>query len=124
MNLPTRIWQVVVAALGIALLILSARQPDAFVSLDAPVQALGLVLFVLLSLIVKRAGFEVIPDATHSLFGVIDIAAILVFGPVPGACVAAASELIYLVSRAVYRFRHRKTVGVVRQPHLAVQTTA
>ncbi|MFN8484590.1 MAG: SpoIIE family protein phosphatase [Anaerolineae bacterium] len=104
MNLSTRIWQVVVAALGIALLILSARQPDAFVSLDAPVQALGLVLFVLLSIIVKRAGFEVIPDATHSLFGVIDIAAILVFGPVPGACVAAASELIYLVSRAVYRF--------------------
>ena len=26
--------------------------------------------------------------------------------------------------RAVYRFRHRKAVGVVRQPHLTVQTTA
>ncbi|MFN8497454.1 MAG: SpoIIE family protein phosphatase [Anaerolineae bacterium] len=104
MNLPTRIWQVVIAALGVALLILGARQPGAFASLDAPAQWLGLLLFILLSIVVKRAGFEVIPDATHSLFGVIDIAALLVFGPVPGACVAAASELIYLVGRAARRY--------------------
>ncbi len=112
MNLPTRIWQLVIAALGVALLVVAARQPEAFASLNGAGQLLGLALFVLLSIVVKRAGFEVIPDATHSLVGVVDIAALLVFGPVPGACVAAASELIYLVARAVRRYPFSPSVYI------------
>ncbi len=112
MNLPTRIWQLVVAALGVALLVIAARPPAAFASLTDASQLFGLALFVLLSMIVKRAGFEVIPDATHSLVGVVDIAALLVFGPVVGAGVAAMSELIYLVARAVRRYPFSPSVYV------------
>jgi len=65
-----------------------------------------LVAFTGLSVVVKRFGFHVAPEARHSLVGVVDVAAIIILGPVPGAWVASVSGLVYLVLRAV---RHRQT---------------
>jgi serine phosphatase RsbU (regulator of sigma subunit) len=71
-----------------------------------------LLLFAGLSLVVKRFGFHVFDesteraprrtttaDVTHSLVGVIDLAALLVYGPVFGGWVAVLSEFTYLVVR-------------------------
>ncbi|MCW5881253.1 MAG: SpoIIE family protein phosphatase [Anaerolineae bacterium] len=65
---------------------------------------LAVVVFILLSTIVKRAGFRIVPDATHSLVGIVDIAALLLFGPVTGALVAASSEIIYLTAHTFRRY--------------------
>ena len=64
---------------------------------------LPLAFFVLLSVIIKRAGFHVAQSVTHSLVGMVDLAALLLFGPVAGGTVALLSELTYLLLRA---FRH------------------
>lgn len=63
------------------------------------------VFFILLSVIIKRTGFHVAPNVTHSLVGMVDLAAILLFGPMVGGLVALSSELAYLLLRA---FRHQK----------------
>lgn len=65
---------------------------------------LAVVVFILLSTMVKRAGFQIVPDATHSLVGIVDIAALLLFGPITGAVVAASSEAIYLSARTFRRY--------------------
>ena len=59
------------------------------------------LFFVLLSLAVKRSGFHVAPQASHSLVGVVDVSAILVFGPVAGGWVAALSGGLYLFLNAL-----------------------
>jgi serine phosphatase RsbU (regulator of sigma subunit)/putative methionine-R-sulfoxide reductase with GAF domain len=72
---------------------------------------LGLVLlFVLLSCILKHLGFRVDRDVTHSLVGIVDLAAVFVFGPPLGAWVAGLSGLVYLSLRAAY---HRFGPGAV-----------
>ncbi len=58
---------------------------------------LPLVFFILLSFIVKRAGVYSHPDTLHSLVGIVDLAAIFIFGPVPGAWVPAFSSLFYIL---------------------------
>lgn len=75
---------------------------------------LPLILFAGLSLIIKRLGFHVFDgtagraprarrhqpgEVTHSLVGVIDQAALLLYGPVFGGWVAVLSEFIYLMLR-------------------------
>jgi len=65
---------------------------------------LPLAFFAFLSLIIKRTGFHVAPGVTHSLVGVVDVAALLIFGPVAGGTVALISGLAYLLLRA---FRHQ-----------------
>jgi serine phosphatase RsbU (regulator of sigma subunit)/putative methionine-R-sulfoxide reductase with GAF domain len=50
-----------------------------------------LLLFTLLSIGVKRLGFRVTQEVTHSLVGVVDLAALLVLGPLGGGLVAACS---------------------------------
>ncbi len=63
-----------------------------------------LIFFILLSFVVKRAGVYSHPDTLHSLVGIVDLAAIFVFGPVPGAWVPALSSLLYiLVNNLEYR---------------------
>jgi len=65
-----------------------------------------LVGFTGLSVLVKRFGFHVAPEVTHNLVGLVDVAAIIILGPVPGAWVASLSGLAYLVLHAA---RHRQT---------------
>lgn len=62
-----------------------------------------LLVFTGLSLVIKRAGFHTAAPATHSLVGIVDLAAILLFGPVPGGWIAATSEGAYLVLHALRR---------------------
>ena len=62
--------------------------------------------FVALSFILKRAGFHAAPEITHSLVGIIDLAAVLIFGPILGAWVAAVSGFLYLFLNAVRREKH------------------
>ena len=80
-----------------ALAILAGRVPWTQVGLP-------LVFFALLSLIIKRAGFHVTPGVTHSLVSMVDVATLLIFGPVAGGTVALISGLAYLLLRA---FRHQ-----------------
>jgi serine phosphatase RsbU (regulator of sigma subunit) len=65
-----------------------------------------LALFVALSFILKRAGFHAAPEVTHSLVGIVDLAAVLIFGPILGAWVAAVSGFLYLFLNAVRREKH------------------
>lgn len=67
---------------------------------------LPILFFILLSFIVKRAGVYSHPDTLHSLVGIVDLAAIFIFGPVPGAWVPALSSLFYiLINNLEYRRR-------------------
>ena len=68
--------------------------------------ALPLAFFAALSFILKRTGFHVAPDVTHSLVGIVDLAAVFVFGPVLGAWVGAASGFVYLFLYAWRRNKH------------------
>ncbi|MBI5032533.1 MAG: SpoIIE family protein phosphatase [Chloroflexi bacterium] len=67
---------------------------------------LPLTVFVVLSFILKRAGFHAAPEVTHSLVGIIDLAAVLIFGPLLGAWVAAVSGFFYLFLNALRREKH------------------
>lgn len=69
-------------------------------------QVVPLALFIALSFILKRAGFHALPEMTHSLVGIVDLAAVLIFGPVPGAWVAALSGFFYLFLNALRREKH------------------
>ena len=62
--------------------------------------AAPLLFFAALSFMLKRAGFHVAPQVTHSLVGIIDLAALFVFGPILGAWVAASSGFFYLFLNA------------------------
>lgn len=58
---------------------------------------LPILFFILLSFIVKRAGVYSHPDTLHSLVGIVDLAAVFIFGPIPGAWVPAFSSLFYIL---------------------------
>ncbi len=62
-----------------------------------------LLLFSTLSLIIKRFGVHISRDVTHSLVGVVDLAAVLALGPVLGAWAAVMSGFLYLELRALRR---------------------
>lgn len=61
----------------------------------------AIALFTALSCLLKHLGFRVERDVTHSLVGIVDLAAVFVFGPVAGGWVAALSGLLYLGLRAL-----------------------
>ncbi len=65
-----------------------------------------LTFFAALSLVLKRAGFHAAPEVTHSLVGIIDLAAVFIFGPILGAWVAASSGFTYLFLNAWRREKH------------------
>jgi serine phosphatase RsbU (regulator of sigma subunit)/signal transduction protein with GAF and PtsI domain len=93
------LYSIGVGLAGISILVvLTGQVPWAQVGLSP-------AFFILLSVIIKRAGFHIAPNVTHSLVGMVDLAALLLFGPVTGGLVASLSELAYLLLRA---FRHQK----------------
>ncbi|UCC64321.1 MAG: GAF domain-containing protein [Anaerolineae bacterium] len=67
-----------------------------------------LLFFFLLSLTVKRSGFHVAPEISHSLVGVVDVSAMLIFGPVAGGWVAAFSGGLYLLLNALRHGRWQR----------------
>ncbi len=67
--------------------------------------AVPLAFFAALSLFVKRTGFHVAPQVTHSLVGIVDLAAVFIFGPVLGAWVSASSGFLSLLLNA---WRHEQ----------------
>ncbi len=69
-------------------------------------QHLGWLLFlVVLSMAVKRSSFHIASPISHSLVGMVDMSAVLIFGPVSGGWVAALSGGLYLLLNAL---RHRQ----------------
>lgn len=62
----------------------------------------AIALFAGLSCLLKHLGFRIERDVTHSLVGIVDLAAVFAFGPVAGAWVAALSGLFYLGLRALW----------------------
>lgn len=71
---------------------------------DQPLDWWAVLALSLLSILVQRSSFHVGSPATHSLSGVIDVAAVLALGPAGGALVAVVSGLAYL---ELYAVRHR-----------------
>lgn len=67
-----------------------------------------ILFFVLLSMTVKRSGFHAAPRISHSLVGMVDVSALLVFGPVIGGWVAALSGALYLLLNALRRGRRKR----------------
>lgn len=98
-SLFATVYTLTLGAIGVIALILLTDWRVLFANL------LPLAIFTALSLILKRAGFHVAPQVTHSLVGIIDLAAVFVFGPILGAWVAAASGGSYLLLNAVRRTR-------------------
>lgn len=95
-----------VGILGLALLALQSLG----VSEAVPWPAWAAML--VLSVVTKRLGFQVARQVTHSLVGVIDLAALFVFGPLGGGIVAAGSGAICQVLCA------RQTAEAPRQTAL------
>lgn len=62
-----------------------------------------LAFFAFLSFMLKRTGVHVAPEMNQSLVGVVDIAALYLFGPLFGAWVPIASGSVYLVLNAIRR---------------------
>ncbi|MCW5852827.1 MAG: SpoIIE family protein phosphatase [Anaerolineae bacterium] len=103
LGLTARLYQVFIGGLGLGLLLLLTAR------FGLTGHYLILAVFLVLSTLIKRAGFRIVPEATHSLVGIADIAAILLFGPVTGAWVAALSEAAYLGAHAFRRFPFHPT---------------
>ncbi len=103
MSERTRQWIVRLYSLGLGLAGLIAL---AWASRSAglPGQWLPLAYFLLLSFLVKYFGFRAAPEVTHSLGGVVDVAALLTLGTVAGGWVAALSSLLY----SAYGARQRR----------------
>lgn len=74
-----------------------------------------ILFFILLSFIVKRAGVYSHPDTLHSLVGIVDLAAIFIFGPVQGAWVPALSSLLYILINNL-EGRRRSLIGTLESP--------
>lgn len=94
-----RVYRIGVGLVGLGLLISQLRIST------APNSWATVGLFVLFSWAVKRAGFRVTEEVTHSLVNLVDVAAVLLLGPVDGALVSAASSGLYIVS---WGARHRR----------------
>ncbi len=94
------IYSFAVGGSGLLALVL-LTEPRALVA-----NAVPLAFFAALSLFVKRAGFHIAPQVTHSLVGIVDLAAVFIFGPILGAWVAASSGFSYLFLNAWRREQH------------------
>ncbi|HZQ05551.1 MAG TPA: GAF domain-containing protein, partial [Anaerolineae bacterium] len=78
-------------------------------------QALPILFFILLSFIVKRAGVYSGPDTLHSLVGIVDLAAVFIFGPISGAWVPALSSLFYILINNI-EARRRTPLALLESP--------
>lgn len=108
-SLPRLVFSFAVGLLGLGLLIVLTD----WSALAA--QALPILFFILLSFIVKRAGVYSGPDTLHSLVGIVDLAAVFIFGPVQGAWVPALSSLLYILVNNL-EYGRRNVVALLESP--------
>ncbi|MBC7258584.1 MAG: GAF domain-containing protein [Chloroflexi bacterium] len=83
-------FQLTVAAGGLAALAYAAA------TMAWRPQVVPLLLFVALSAILQRSGFHTTQKVTHCLVGMVDVAAVLIFGPLGGAVVSFLGGFVYL----------------------------
>ncbi|MGB9723818.1 MAG: GAF domain-containing protein [Chloroflexia bacterium] len=69
------------------------------------------LLFLLLSLLIKGLGSRVVPRETHSLVGIVDLAALLLFGIPGGAWVAGSGALLYQAEQALVQMARARREG-------------
>ncbi len=75
MSIPrASLYRLLVMVLGYGWLLLAWRQPH------GPIAWSVVGVFVVVSWLVKRAGFRVAAEVTHSLVDLVDVAALLVLG--------------------------------------------
>lgn len=84
------LYRLLVMAAGLGWLLWSLLQPH------GPLDWGVVGIFMLLSAVVKRTGFRVTTDVSHSLVNMVDVAALLVLGPLGGAVVAGVSSIFNL----------------------------
>jgi len=72
---------------------------------DGPHSWSTIAAFVCFSMVIQRMGFHASAELTHSLVGIVDLAAVITFGPLAGGIVAGVSGGAYLMLSAV---RHRR----------------
>ncbi len=99
-TLLATIYSVALGLGGLGFLVAVTPLPDLLAN------AAPLAIFAALSFILKRTGLHIAPQVTHSLVGIVDLAVVLIFGPVLGAWVAASSGFLYLFLTAWRRDRH------------------
>ena len=101
------------AFLGLALL--TALGGWATLLLTQPVfpaeAGLPWLLFLLFSLLIKGLGSRVVPRETHSLVGIVDLAALLLFGISGGAWVAGSGALLYQAEQALVQMGRARRAG-------------
>lgn len=84
------LYRLLVIAAAVGWFLWAIRQPH------DPIPWTVVGIFVLLSVGVKRAGFRVAAEVTHSLVNVVDVGALLVLGPLSGAIVASVSSILHV----------------------------
>lgn len=94
----TILYTLLVGVIGLALLLGATIRTD-----GEPLPWGAILYFALLGLIVKQVGFQVAPGGTHSLAGVVAVAAILVLGPVAAAWAAALTAGTHVLVLAITR---------------------
>ncbi|MBI4670515.1 MAG: SpoIIE family protein phosphatase [Chloroflexi bacterium] len=107
--LPRLIFSFAVGLLGLGVLVLLTDGNALRAHL------LPILFFTLLSFIVKRAGVYSGPDTLHSLVGIVDLAAIFIFGPLTGAWVPAMSSLLYILINNL-EYGRRNLIALFESP--------
>ncbi|HEX8681051.1 MAG TPA: SpoIIE family protein phosphatase [Ardenticatenaceae bacterium] len=104
------LYRLLIIAAGIGWLIWSLRQTH------PPIDWEVVGIFLLLSAFVKRAGFRIATDVTHSLVNMVDVAALLVLGPAGGAIVASISSILNLQFSILFRRPQRRWYDMIDLP--------
>lgn len=103
-----RLYRWGIAVLGLILLAVSLAR------LPSPLPWFSLVVFALLSWAIRRAGFRVAEEVTHSLVNVVDVAAVLLFGPVGGALVGSVGSALAFLFADLWRSQRPLPVLIER----------
>lgn len=90
---------------GWGVLLFAGRQLPAYESLA------NWALFVVLTVLIKGLGSRVVPRETHSLVGILDLAALLLFGPAGGTWVVAIGSFVYQVERSTIEMWRARREG-------------
>ena len=75
----------------------------------------ALILFAVLSALIQRSGFHTTQKVTHCLVGMVDLAALLIFGPLSGAAVSFVGGFVYLFLH-LWRSKEERPDGLLLPP--------
>jgi GAF domain-containing protein len=75
----------------------------------------ALILFAVLSALIQRSGFHTTQKVTHCLVGMVDLAALLIFGPLSGAAVSFVGGFVYLFLH-LWRSKEERLDGLLLPP--------